>query len=129
MSDMPRKEHQKTLADIDDTERIETGYWLGRFYKSIKYILIEHRKPLSWLAKHAGKSKPWWGFALKDVAKRKGERSAIVVRGRELKSAVLIASLLEDSANEDNRKLAARLEIIRAQAELNSKINAYVRIR
>ena len=129
MTNAPRKEHQNPLAAIDDHDRIESGYWLGLFYKSVKCILAEHKKPLSWLAAHAGKSKPWWGFALKDAARRKSERSAIVVRGRELKSAVLIARLLEDSANEDSRKLTARLEIMRAQSELNSKINAYVRIR
>ena len=130
---MARKQPQKTLDDIDDLDRVEAGYWLGRFYKAVKYILIDHKKSLAWIARYAGKSKPWWGYALADAKLKLHERgdkkSAIVVHGRELKSALLIADLLKDGEDVENRKLSARLEILRKQAELNSAINVYVRIR
>lgn len=133
MDNSQRKQKQNTLNDIDDNDRIETGYYLGLFHKSVKCILVEHKKPLSWLAQHAGKSKPWWGYALKDSQLKSHERaekqSAIVVHGRELKSAVLIANLLRESDDVANVKLIARLEVLRAQAVLNDKINALIRIR
>lgn len=133
MSKQQRKHEQKTLDDIDDRDRIEAGYWLGRFYKSVRCILIDHRKPLSWLMKHAGKSKPWWGYALADSKLKPSERhqkkSAIVIHGRELKSAILIADLLTENDDETSAKLAARLEIMQAQSVLNNKINAYLKIK
>lgn len=128
-----RKHEQKHLDDIDDNERIDAGYWLGKFYKSVKIILIDNRKPLSWLAHHAGKSKPWWGYALKDaklkLPERKTKRSKIVVHGRELKSALLIASLLSEGEESTSKTLTARLEVMQAQSVLNNKINALVKIR
>jgi hypothetical protein len=128
-----RKQVQNPLDGIDDSDRIESGYPLFIFYKSIRTILLDHKKPLSWLAFHAGKSKPWWGYALQDAKltsrERKTQRSAIVVHGRELKSAVLIANLLKEYDDSASDKLAARLGVLRAQAELNDKINALVRIR
>lgn len=133
MPEAKRKHEQNSLDTIDDQDRIEAGYWLGIFYKSVRCILIEHKKPLSWLAFHAGKSKPWWGYALKDaklkLSERETKRSKIVVHGRELKSAFLIAALLNEGEDATSKKLTARLDILRAQAELNNKINAYVRIR
>lgn len=128
-----RKQVQNPLDGIDDADRIESGYPLFIFYKSVKVILLDHKKPLSWLALHAGKSKPWWGYALQDAKltghERKTKRSAIVVHGRELKSAFMIANLLKEYDDAASDKLAARLGVLRAQAELNDKINALVRIR
>lgn len=133
MGNSQRKHEQNGLNAIDDQDRIEAGYWLGRFYKSVIYILIEHKKPYSWLTKHGGKSKPWWGYALADAklkpAEREEKKSAIVIRGRELKNAILIADLLKENEDVTSAKLSARLEIMQAQSILNNKINAYLRLR
>lgn len=124
-----RKQEQNGLDGLDDNDRIEAGYYLSRFYKSLSDILINHRKPLSWLVKHAGRSKPWWGSALKDAKRKPKERSAIVIRGRDIKTIVLIASLLDEGDDIASKKLAARLEILQAQSALNAKINAYIKLK
>lgn len=104
-----------------------TPYDQVKFKTGLKFILSKppngRGKTLSWLASQTGgRTKAWYALA----AKMQGR---IVIRLDDARNVIIIAKILKDSADEEDRRLRARLNVVKKMLDLRISIDELVSMK